>query len=242
MFCDLLESSSFLSEAQDEATWSETLGDLGREQGFEYTLFAILPRPGLPFEDIFVKGNYPCEWREVYDREKYAQVDPTVRHIFSESKPLLWDESLFQSDGERALYRGAYLHGLKSGIVLPIHGPRHEAGMLCLATSDAPGTGVWNGINRRMASLSLLRDTAFESAQPFLGNHLERVIPRLTRREKECLKWMSCGKSTWEMARILNCSEATINFHIVNIRTKLGVHSRSAASLKAARMGLLDQA
>jgi LuxR family quorum-sensing transcriptional regulator LasR len=54
------------------------------------------------------------------------------------------------------------------------------------------------------------------------------------------LKWTAQGKSTWEIAKIFGCSEATVNFHMTNIRGKFGVSSRSAAAVKATRMGLID--
>ena len=47
------------------------------------------------------------------------------------------------------------------------------------------------------------------------------------------------GKSSWEISRILNRSEATINFHIANIKQKFEVGSRQQAIIKAIRLGLL---
>ncbi|AJY09894.1 LuxR family transcriptional regulator [Burkholderia dolosa] len=242
MISDLLEPAPTLSNAGGEDAWADALTEIGAQHGFDYTLFAILPRPGLGFKDIFLKSNYPKEWRETYDKQGLAAIDPTVKHIFGQSRPLIWHEKTFATDCERELYDGAASHGLRSGIIFPIHGPQHETGMLGFATSDAPGTGVWQGLSERLPMLGMLRDAAFESAQAFLVSHVASVVPKVTRREKECLKWMACGKSIWEMSKILTCSEATINFHMTNLRNKFGVTSRAALVYKAARMGLLDMA
>ncbi|WP_077048173.1 LuxR family transcriptional regulator [Pseudomonas sp. KK4] len=62
----------------------------------------------------------------------------------------------------------------------------------------------------------------------------------LTAREKEVLKWGVAGKSSWEIARICECSEAGVNYHFCNIRRKFGVRSRWAAMAKALEQGLIQ--
>ncbi|WP_081263096.1 helix-turn-helix domain-containing protein [Pseudomonas putida] len=62
---------------------------------------------------------------------------------------------------------------------------------------------------------------------------------RLTLRETVVLQWSAEGKTSWEIAHILQCSESAVNFHFCNIRRKFGVTSRSAAMLKALDQGLI---
>lgn len=64
------------------------------------------------------------------------------------------------------------------------------------------------------------------------------LMPRLTQKEQEILGWCARGKTSAEMAIILNRSETTINFHIANLRVKFGVTSRHAAVLKAIKFGM----
>lgn len=63
---------------------------------------------------------------------------------------------------------------------------------------------------------------------------------KLTPREQEVLVWSGKGKSSWEISRILGCSEATVNFHFSNIRRKFAVGSRSVAVLVALEKGLIS--
>ncbi|NBA94746.1 response regulator transcription factor [Pseudomonas sp. R5(2019)] len=63
----------------------------------------------------------------------------------------------------------------------------------------------------------------------------------LTPRELDVLGWFSLGKSTWEIAHILSCTEATVNFHFCNIRRKFDVSSRTAALVKALRLGIVNR-
>lgn len=66
----------------------------------------------------------------------------------------------------------------------------------------------------------------------------QSLMPRLTQKEQEILGWCALGKTSAEMAIILNRSETTINFHIANLRVKFGVTSRHAAVLKAIKFGM----
>lgn len=70
----------------------------------------------------------------------------------------------------------------------------------------------------------------------------ERAQPhaiKLTRREKEFLQWSEAGKSSWEIAMIVECSEANVNYHFNNIRKKFGVSSRHLAGTMAREQGLI---
>jgi DNA-binding CsgD family transcriptional regulator len=62
---------------------------------------------------------------------------------------------------------------------------------------------------------------------------------RLTAKETQILMWCFKGKTSWEIARIENCSESTVNFHFTNIRRKFDVSSRNSALLKAIESGVI---
>ena len=62
----------------------------------------------------------------------------------------------------------------------------------------------------------------------------------LTAKETQVLQWCFQGKTSWEIARIQNCAEATVNFHFSNIRRKFEVNSRSAAVFKAIELGIIS--
>ena len=66
------------------------------------------------------------------------------------------------------------------------------------------------------------------------------IPPKLSAKEQEILKWCAMGKSSWEIGRILSCSEAGVNYHFCNIRRKFGVSSRWLALVKALEMGMIE--
>ncbi len=61
-----------------------------------------------------------------------------------------------------------------------------------------------------------------------------KLLDCLSPREKEVLKWLKMGKTSWDIAQILRISERTVNYHVGNIMKKLGVVSRMQAVSVAA--------
>jgi DNA-binding response OmpR family regulator len=62
----------------------------------------------------------------------------------------------------------------------------------------------------------------------------------LNDREVETLTWAARGKTSAEIALILELSKRTVDFHIDNARSKLGVATRIQAAVKAATGRLIE--
>lgn len=62
----------------------------------------------------------------------------------------------------------------------------------------------------------------------------------LTERETEVLRLLAQGQANKEIARSLNIAEKTVKVHVSNILSKLGVQSRTQATLYAIRVGLVS--
>ena len=62
----------------------------------------------------------------------------------------------------------------------------------------------------------------------------------LTERETEVLRLLAQGQSNKQIARSLNNTEKTIKTHVSRILSKLGVQSRTQATLYAIRVGLVS--
>lgn len=62
----------------------------------------------------------------------------------------------------------------------------------------------------------------------------------LTDREIEALTWVAKGKSSTDIAVLMNVSERTVNFHINNVIRKVGVATRVQAAIRCALLGLID--
>jgi DNA-binding NarL/FixJ family response regulator len=65
-------------------------------------------------------------------------------------------------------------------------------------------------------------------------------VPRLTPREREIVQLLAEGKSTKEVAAILNLSVKTAETHRSNVMRKLGIHSISELVLYALRNNIIQ--
>ena len=65
----------------------------------------------------------------------------------------------------------------------------------------------------------------------FLQKHLS-----LTPREAEVLSWIARGKSNRDISEILRISPRTVNKHLEQIFTKLGVENRASAAAQATKI------
>jgi LuxR family quorum-sensing transcriptional regulator LasR len=219
-----------LVESEDETAWRAALFSLGRKMGFDQLLYGAVPSKHAKFEGAFVQSNYSPEWRREYDAQKLAYIDPTVAHCMRSALPVVWRPETFRTPAQQAMYDEARRFGIRSGVTLPVHGPNGEFGVLSFASDAAPNAEFDRFVEHAMPSMTALRDFAFDSGQRFaLTDHGQEQPPRLTKRELEVLTWVMRGKSSWEISRITRCSEATVNFHIGNIRQKFNVNTRQQA-------------
>jgi len=225
--------------------WRNQIFRLGSDFGYEKVLLAIFPDCNSPMEAeyAFLLSNYSADWRKNYDEKKLGHVDPTVSHCLMKSTPLIWTPGIFAAEKQRNMYEEACAYGLKSGVTLPIHGARGEFGILCFASDIDPTQYFHRRVTHSLAEISCFRDYIFESSFKFIKN----ISPtnehiRITNRELECLKWSASGKNSWEIGELLNCTEATVNFHFSNIRRKFDTKSRQQAIVRAIRLGIIDPA
>lgn len=225
-------------------SWGEALFSLGRHYGFEKVLFAISASRHARLEHAFIQTNYPRQWCERYQADRLAYVDPTVGHCLSSTLPLIWQADTFRSAAQRAMYEDGCSHGIRAGVSFPIHGPNGEFGMLSFACDrgeECPGlkSDFVKEVSPLLPELALVRDHAFASGVRFCPPATQEAAPRLTPRELEVLNWVMAGKSSWEISKITGCSEATVNFHMGNIRQKFNVNTRQQAVVRAISLGLI---
>jgi LuxR family transcriptional regulator, quorum-sensing system regulator LasR len=234
-----VDEARALLECRDRKKWSALLFGLAERNGFPSVFLAIKKSWAASWCTAFVETNISPSWWEAYESEHFSTNDPISAHCRRHAQPLIWDAQTFVTEHERVLYECGRQHGLASGIAYPVHGPLGEAGMLCFASADGGYASTFASANV-CASLALMRDYVCESHRRIArSKRSASVATSLTPRELECLRWVTAGKTTWEMSRILSCSEATINFHISNLTRKFGVQTRRQAAIRAISEGIV---
>lgn len=58
---------------------------------------------------------------------------------------------------------------------------------------------------------------------------VDQALESMTERQKEIFEWVRKGKTNWEIARILGCSEENVKYHMKNILRILGSYNRTQA-------------
>ncbi len=234
-----IERFTTLLECTTEGAWWASIFQIGKDYGFERTLIAIVPERSMSLGEAFLCSNYSTQWRNHYDGNQLVNIDPTVAHCVTRSTPLIWEPAIFANKKQKEMYEEASSYGLRSGITLPYHGANGELGILCFVNDAKPDKNFKRDALHSMPALSLMRDFAFDASLRFAKPCNRDPIPILTPREFECLKWCATGKSSWEIAKILCCSESAVNFHFGNLRHKFQAISRRQVVVKAIHCGLL---
>ena len=236
---DCLSRYAHIMESKDE---TETLAQLTTEVaklGFDQINFTLLRGMSKSYENAYVYSNHAKEWMHRYESQSYWEIDPIFNHSLQRKSPLVWNADTFETRRQRHLYEEANIYGIYAGITLPL-GSMGAAGMLTCVTDSVSGKTILNDGVAALPQLTLLRDVAFDSLSRFIFPDATSEVPKLSRREKECLQWHAQGKTSWELGSILSISEACVNYHFNKIRTKFNVTQRHQAVIKAIMLGLIS--
>jgi DNA-binding CsgD family transcriptional regulator len=211
-----------------------------RQLGFDHFIYALrVPTNYADSRLIFING-YPDGWVDHYFAESFNEFDPVLAYSSKHIMPIQWhDLTLSPSSPAERVMNEAGDFGLKTGITMPVHSPQGELGILSF-TLNQNSKAAYEITEHAKPYLQLLSAHLHEAVRrvfalaDYTGKHL------LTKREQECLRWVADGKTTWEIAQLLNMSERTVNFHMNNAMQKLDVCNRQHAVAKAALQGLIQ--
>jgi DNA-binding CsgD family transcriptional regulator len=184
--------------------------------------------------------NFPTSWTDHYFEQGYQTEDPVVLRAPGLDRPFLWDwirEVFPLSRAQQTLMEEAREARLRDGVGVPLHGSHGNVCLVTFAACDghpdpaAEVTKLW------MLSMQF---HAVYSEMIGCYDMIDRPVPVLSDKERECLQWISQGKSSWEIGVLMKVSEHTVNFYIKCVFRKLGTNSRIAAVVIAIRCGLIS--
>ncbi|MQW89082.1 LuxR family transcriptional regulator [Sinorhizobium saheli] len=182
--------------------------------------------------------NYPDGWQERCLEMGYERIAPVIKESRMGAGTIRWSD-VYSDAGtteyERRMFDEAATFGLRSGITVPLRGPRGSCSIMSFARHCE------REFQSRTIAYLQLAATHFHLRVANDANlNVVQKIPALSSREKECVLWVARGKSSWDIGVIMRISENTVNFHIKNVMRKLETSSRTVAAIKAITLGIID--
>ncbi|MCB1547026.1 MAG: autoinducer binding domain-containing protein [Hyphomicrobiaceae bacterium] len=213
------------------AVVAEHFQKLVQRLGWSNVVCVQFDEMGAPDPGSLLMCTRPEAWVREYVARGYFHVDPICRALARTDVPFTWAEAVggrrLDPEEEEVMQHAAG-YGMDCGFVVPIFDAGGEFGVVSIggkgkAPCRAERTALTMAATLAHCRLSVLAARARERA---IG---------LTERERECLMWIAEGKSDWQIGRILDISAKTVNYHVENVKRKLGVATRVQAVVMALR-------
>jgi DNA-binding CsgD family transcriptional regulator len=181
------------------------------------------------------------DWEQHYVRHEYQNTDPLIMECLRRILPLKWNDVRRLrnlSPAQDEIMKRADDFGMRTGLIIPVHGPGGELGLLSLMSgeTDKEFNKIAGAYQHAIHIMAIHYHNAIQHTLAKAGEAPGPI--ELTARESECLLWTAHGKTSWEISLILHISERTVNFHLANAMKKLGVFSKTHAVAKMFKMGI----
>ena len=188
---------------------------------------------------LFGKGL--DQWQRRYSDMRYHRYDPIIHECRRHSNAFYWSElrlTQMLSEGEVQVLDDARSFGIDEAFVEPIHKSDSSVLIVLFATNQRHQPNL----ELRAATHMLAAYYGLRGAMLYRGETGYRDSHRhLTYRQLECLQWVRAGKSSTDIAEILDISSGVVDEHIANACRRLGVGTRIQAVIAASDLGYLAQ-
>jgi DNA-binding CsgD family transcriptional regulator len=204
--------------------------------GLRHFCLNLFPRPATHFSDLILACEVPPAWLELYLRENFAAVDPSIRHCRRVVIPFEYSQApydAFREPRAAEVMHRAHDFGLADGTLFPIAGPSGCLGDLWVGGKD-------NAFRQSdIPAIHTLAFYAFHKIQKIVHPAACAKV-NLSGREREVLTWAASGKTAAEIGNVLNISQRTVEWHVQQATQKLGAKNRMQAVVIAARDHLIQ--
>jgi LuxR family quorum-sensing system transcriptional regulator CciR len=217
---------------ESEEQLSSLLESISLELGFAF--FALThhvdirqaPQPAIRL------ATYPAEWVDYFDGQRLGPSDPVHRASHLTSVGFAWSEvpaMIPLTRRDRDILDRARLAGIGDGFTIPAHVPGESHGSCSFATRRGEPIEP-----DALPRAQLVGAFAFEAARRLWKiRAVDKPVPGLTDRQRDCLLWAARGKSDWEISRILGISHETVIQHLKQARERYGVGKRTLLAVHA---------
>jgi DNA-binding CsgD family transcriptional regulator len=231
-----------LNISQEEGSFCELINRIKAfiPHDFAICCYVEVKEKALSRVKEIVNVSYPKEWMKIYFKNNYQAIDLILRTHFSTFRPQIWSKTYqrYSDNINLNFLSKAQDFGLSEGLTYGIFEPEDSTGTII----SFSGSSI-KPSNQQVACMKII--------VPYIHQTLIRVSRKkmilketgislpLSAREIEVLKWVKLGKTNWEISAILNISERTAKFHVLNIIRKLNASTRGHAVAKALELEII---
>jgi len=214
------------------------LREITEAYGFSYFFIASPSNEGSKtFADMMIITSAPASLVQRYEDgglTKNCPLADALEGIGAPDEYRLDDPDLSTSPAHQTALSGFRNdYDLDCWFIVPVYHPDHGPAAVCFL-------GKRGGMDfTEKAGLALFGQVAHHRLR-FVSAKPAKADSPLTERERECLIWTSAGKTSVEIARILDLSEHTVNHYLNNAARKLDAVNRTQAVAYAIRNGFID--
>ena len=206
---------------------------------FGYRSFLVQRLPAstsLDLAENSIITNWPAEYLGAFDRLQLLRSSPLNARLRTSVVPFCfrYEDLVTARSGEAsATARRLYAEfGFVTGACVPVHSTEGERAAVVLTGDREPLS------DPELAELTLVAIHLYQRLMEVSRTDV-RLDQPLTERELECLTWTAAGKTSADIAQILDLSEHTVNHYLNRATKKLDTVNRTQAVAKALRRGLI---
>lgn len=220
---DHFDAKAMLCSSDEEL--KVLLEDATRELGFDH--FALLHHASLASArpTLIRLDTYPAGWEQELAARGLVGADPVHHASLRTNIGFAWSElAVLTPLGpcERDLLARSRRFGIGDGFTVPVNVPGEPAGSCSFAVRTGEDLPF-----RRLLSAEQIGAHAFRTARRIHDYPALARCPRLSPRERQCVRLLAAGKTDWEIAAILGISVETTHQYVKRARAAYDVVSRA---------------
>lgn len=216
------------------------LGELAGAYEFDHMTFVIARRRGTSDDYPFHCTTYPSEWTSSYSAHNFVSIDPVMRAFPLALLPIDWATLDWRSaEAERFRLEALSYDIGPNGLSVPVRGPR-GAQSLFSASSAVVGREWFEFRDHRTHDMLVLSHYLYEKIERISGSVQDDYLPRLSKREHQCLSYLANGYIAKQTAMHLQISESAVRLYLQSARKKLGVRTSHHAVAKAIMLEIVS--
>lgn len=233
------EFSATIASSDDSESILEYVYGLLKAEGANWFTYNFTP----VFESHTSRRSFvwardcPEEYQKLYIGEDYRKRDPIPQLTFEHGPILTWTRARELSAGRKDsawFFDVLEKMDARNWVSIALYGPRNRNGYASVQFTDDPASFE----STRLVNMQSLLSTAHLQICKIMDEGKPSVS--LSERERDVLRWMARGKSSGEIAVILEISPETVRTYVRRIYEKLETNDRVTATVRALKLGLVE--